>query len=259
MYLENYTVSQLAEISGVSVRTLHLYDELNLLKPSARTDAGYRLYGETELLRLQQILLYRQFDFSLAAIRQILNNPDFDLIQALENQKSAFQNRLSQVSELLQTIDNTIHHLKTQGIMSNLEFLYKGIPKETADAWQKEAAEKWGDQVTRATEHLAAKSRPQIEQLKEEAAAVGAQLFELRDREPADPKIQEQIARHYQVIRAFWGTTGANDLQAEAYAGLGQLYVSDERYLMQDGVPQPDFARFMSEAMAHFAQTRLTP
>lgn len=253
----NYTVSQLAELSGVSVRTLHLYDELNLLKPSARTAAGYRLYGEAELLRLQQILLYRQLDFSLADIREILDDPHFDLIRALEQQKTAFQQRLMQLSELLETIDQTIHYLQAQGIMTNLEFLYQGIPKETADAWQKQAAATWKEEYQRSIEHLSASGRPQVEQLKQELVEVGQRLFSLRALPPSDAAVQDQIARHYFVIRGFWGTAGSKDLQAEAYAGLGQLYVADDRYLMQEGVAQPEFARFMSEAMAYFAKTQL--
>jgi len=141
--------------------------------------------------------------------------------------------------------------------MTNLEFLYQGIPKETAEAWQKQAADTWKEDYQRSVEHLSASGRPQIEQLKQELVEVGQRLFSLRDFPPTDAAVQDQITRHYFVIRGFWGTAGSKDLQAEAYAGLGQLYVADDRYLMQDGAPQPEFARFMSEAMAYFAKTQL--
>ncbi len=120
MNSKNYSVSQLAQLSGVSVRTLHLYDDIGLLKPLSRTEAGYRLYGESELLRLQQILLYRQLNFPLAEIRRILDDANFDLIQALETQKRAFQVKQTDLEQLLTTIDQTIHHLKKEGHMSNL-------------------------------------------------------------------------------------------------------------------------------------------
>lgn len=255
---QQYTVGQLARISGVSVRSLHLYDEIGLLRPMERTAAGYRLYGTAELLRLQQILLYRQLDFPLLEIGQILDQPGFDLIRALEMQKGAFQTRRESLDVLLQTIDQTIHYLKSQGMMSNLEFLYQGIPKETAEAWRHEAAGKWGEDAVRTSEqHLQSLGRPHLEQLKKDAADIGAQLFALRDHHPADPAVQMQIGRHYANIRAFWGTTGSKDLQGAAYAGLGELYIADERYLMRDGVPQPEFARFMSQAMAVFASQSL--
>ncbi|MBA4145294.1 MAG: MerR family transcriptional regulator, partial [Cytophaga sp.] len=85
----SYSVKELSEIAGVSVRTLHLYDEIGLLKPSTRTEARYRLYGENELLRLQQILFYKELGISLEEIRSILDDPEFDLLQALESHKVA--------------------------------------------------------------------------------------------------------------------------------------------------------------------------
>lgn len=245
-------------MSGVSVRTLRLYDELDLLKPFARTDAGYRLYGETALLRLQQILLYKELDFPLAEIKRLLDDPMFDMLAALEAQKKALLERQSQWQAIIETIDKTIHHLKNQGIMSNLEFLYKGIPKETAEAWRTEAAGKWGEAViSKSEKHLEKLGKPGIEALKKEAEEVGKNLFDLHLNDPADPLVQSQIGRHYSIIRAFWGTTGATDLQADAYAGLGKLYVADDRYLSREGKPQPEFAAFMCEAMAFFAEKSL--
>jgi len=86
---DNYSVKQLAKLAGVSVRTLHLYDQLGLLKPSIRTENRYRRYGETELLRLQQILFYKVLDFPLKEIGPILDDPDFDLLKALEDHKQS--------------------------------------------------------------------------------------------------------------------------------------------------------------------------
>jgi DNA-binding transcriptional MerR regulator len=255
---QQFTVSLLAKMSGVSVRTLHVYDEIGLLKPLSRTEAGYRVYGEAELLRLQQILLYKELDFPLAEIRRLLDDPSFDLMTALEEQKKAFRQRQQELAELLDTIDETIHHLKKQGIMSNLEFLYKGIPKETAEAWRKEAAGKWGeDAVSTSEKHLTSLGKPGIEKLKKEMEEVGKRLYDLRQNDPADPLVQAQIAQHYAIIRGFWGTAGSADLQAEAYAGLGELYVADDRYMSWKGETQPEFAAFMCKAMEYFAERSL--
>ncbi|MCC6724389.1 MAG: MerR family transcriptional regulator [Saprospiraceae bacterium] len=248
------TVSQLSKISGVSVRTLHLYDELGLLKPCSRSEAGYRYYGELEMQRLQQVLMYRELGFPLAEIKRLLDDPS----KALEMQKAAFQERQRELDTLLETIDETIHYLKTKGIMSNLEFLYKGIPKETAKTWRKEAAEKWGeDTVQKSEEHLSDLSRASIEALKQESELVGKLLFDLRFNDATEPLVQSLIARHYAVIRGFWGTSGSADLQADAYAGLGDLYVADERYLSQNGQSQPEFAAFMQRAMKYFVERSL--
>jgi DNA-binding transcriptional MerR regulator len=116
------------------VRTLHLYDQLNLLKPSIRTSVGYRKYGEPELLRLQQILFYRELDFPLKEIGPILDNPNFNLVKALEGHKAALTTRRDRLTTLMHTVDNTITNLKNK-TMNNYEQLYEGMPKEQAAAW----------------------------------------------------------------------------------------------------------------------------
>jgi DNA-binding transcriptional MerR regulator len=85
--VKTYTVSQLANLAGVSIRTLHHYDYIGLLEPPARTTAGYRLYGETELLRLQQILFFKELDLPLSEVRSILDDPGFDQVQALQEHR----------------------------------------------------------------------------------------------------------------------------------------------------------------------------
>ena len=101
-----YTVCRLARMAGCSVLTLlHHYDQLGLLKPSTRTAAGYRLYGEQELLRLQQILFFKELDFPLSEIQAVLDDPDFDQVQALENHRRLLQQRADRLTGLLQTID----------------------------------------------------------------------------------------------------------------------------------------------------------
>jgi DNA-binding transcriptional MerR regulator len=107
-----YTVKQLADLAGVSVRTLHYYDQIGLLTPSAVGQNGYRYYGEDAVLRLQQVMFYRELDFPLAKIQAILNEPEFDLLVALQSHKRLLQQRLGRLSDLIQTIDRTVLHLK---------------------------------------------------------------------------------------------------------------------------------------------------
>ncbi|MCE7061321.1 MerR family transcriptional regulator [Dyadobacter sp. CY343] len=252
-----YSVKKLARLAGVSVRTLHLYDRMGLLKPSVRTEARYRMYGEKELLRLQQILFYKELDFALQEILQILNDPDFDLLQALESHKSALKVREERIANLLVTVEKTIVNLKN-GAMMNHEELYAGLPREKAEAYRKEAAEKWGPEVVEnAEKELGKLSKAEIADLMEESRQLTERLAALSHENPQGKLVQTEIAKHYAIIRRFWGSTRLADRQAEAYAGLGQLYVDDQRYTLIDGQPNPEFAVFMRDAMRYFAEQNL--
>lgn len=256
--MENYSVKKLSGLAGISVRTLHLYDRIGLLKPSVRTPAGYRLYGEPELLRLQQILFYRELDFTLREIGAILDHPDFDLIAALENHKAALSIRKERLNILLDTIDKTINKIKNNTKMKHRE-LYEGLPTEKAEAWRKEAMDNYGKEaVERSEASLAGMTKENFAKLKEENLRISEKLFSMTNEDPESETVQEQIAQHYVIIRKLWGTHGDSDKQAEAYAGLGEVYVGDERYMIAMGKHDPQFARFMSSAMHHYAKTKLT-
>jgi DNA-binding transcriptional MerR regulator len=257
MINNTYSVKQLAQLAGVSVRTLHLYDQCDLLKPAGRTDAGYRKYDESALLRLQQILFYKELDLPLKAIAVILDNPGFDLQKALEGHKAAIQERRNRLNTLLKTIDKTIAHLKHQ-TMSAFEELYEGLPKEQAMAWRDEAITQWGAETVLRAEHaLKELSETDLERLKTQQVLIMKHLKALSGADPHSEAVQEQIARHYANIRSFWGIAGPTDLRADIYRGLSELYVTDERYLGSDGHADHDFAAFMRKAMTCFADRKL--
>src|SRR5688500_8662753 len=107
-----YTVKQVAGISGVSVRTLHFYDEVGLLKPAFHGANGYRYYEEAQLLALQQILFYRELGFELRQIQQVLKREDFERVAALESHRKVLRKNLDRTRQLIETIDKTIEHLK---------------------------------------------------------------------------------------------------------------------------------------------------
>src|SRR4051794_9727174 len=114
-----YTVKQLAGLSGVSIRTLHHYDDTGLLKPDARSQAGYRLYGETELLRLQQILFFRMLGLPLREIHKLLDAPDFDTLEALTQHRAALVQRGQELETMLATVDKTIKKLKGEIMLTD--------------------------------------------------------------------------------------------------------------------------------------------
>src|SRR6185503_16555024 len=210
----NYAVKQLAKLSGVSVRTLHHYDRIGLLKPSERTMSRYRQYGEKELLRLQQILFYKELDFPLKEIRQILDGPDFELITALEGHRTALAAKRKRLDTLMETIKKTVNHFKNK-TMQNYEELYEGLPREQAAAWRNEAIEKWGEEaVVRSEKALLEMPKLNIEALKADQKAIRQALQSLVNENPESDVVQEQIARHYANIRSFWGVSDPTDLRA---------------------------------------------
>lgn len=257
--MKTYGVKEISQISGVTIRTLHHYDKIGLLKPLNRTEAGYRFYGEAELLRLQQILFYRELDFPLREIGELLDDPEFDLVKALTAHKIALQVRQERISTLLDTIDHTISHLQTNQTMSKPEKLYEGLPKEMGTTYRDQAIDKYGkDVVERSEKALLKRGKAGIKQLKEEFDQINDALFAIQNQSPQSEAVQALIDRHYAIIRAFWGTSDMEDKQAEAYAGLGQLYVHDGRYMARDGQAQPEFAQFLQEAMEYFAEHQLS-
>src|SRR5688572_20604833 len=125
-----YTVKKLATMSGVSVRTLHFYDEAGLLKPDRVGANGYRFYEEEQVLTLQQILFYRELGFELKQIKRILGRSDFDKIAALESHRKILRKNMARTRELIVTIDKTIEHLKGTKKMKSQEMFAGFDPKQ---------------------------------------------------------------------------------------------------------------------------------
>src|SRR5215470_11972718 len=127
-----YTVKQVARMSGVSVRTLHFYDEVGLLKPAYYGANGYRFYKEPQLLTLQQILFYRELGFELKQIKRILGRADFEKIAALQSHRKDLRKNLTRTQTLIRTIDKTIEHLKGKKKMKSQEMFVGFDPEQQA-------------------------------------------------------------------------------------------------------------------------------
>lgn len=255
--MEKYSVKKLSKLAGISARTLHYYDQIGLLKPLIRTEAMYRFYGKKELLRLQQILFYKELDFSLKEICEIMDNPEFDLLVALSNHKVELKKRQNRIETLIDTIDKTIFN-KNKKTMLKPEELYVGLSKETAETYRAEAIKKYGKEAVMTSEKSLLKlTKEQIVDLREEQLEITNQLFSLMDESYESEKVQSVIAKHYVVTRKFWGTHNSTDSQSEQYSGLGKLFTTDERFTEIDGNPQPEFAKFMNYAMSYFAKNNL--
>jgi|MDTD01.1.fsa_nt_gb DNA-binding transcriptional MerR regulator len=253
--MEQYTVKKLSKIAGISVRTLHHYDEIGLLKPSIRTDASYRLYGHKELVRLQQILFYKELDFPLRTIQELLNHPSFDNLQALQNHRKALIERKNRLATLLKTIDNTILTLKGEQKMLTNDELYAGFSKNTAQTIRQEAIEKYGVETVQTTENnLRKMDKAQFEALKKEGEDIATAIAQLMHLAPSDEKVQEQIHRHHLHIVQMWGGAVEKSKVLETYKGLADLYVQDNRFYADIKM---GFNSFISQAMLHYVNTKL--
>lgn len=251
---DNYTVKQLAALAGVSVRTLHYYDQVGLLVPSVRTEANYRLYGEAELLRLQQILFYKELGLSIQQIGDVLNDPEFDVLTSLEEHRIAMLQKQEQLSVLLNTIDKTIRKLKGKIMLTNEE-LYTGFTKEQVELIRNEAMNKYGGDAVRKSENSLKKlTKEDIAALSRERKDIHRQLFALMGQPVADAAVQEQIERHYQLTRTFWGTKGDGDPQQEAYSGLADLFLADKRFTEINGRHDKAFTSFLADAMKYYSK-----
>ena len=250
--VKTYTVSQLARMAGVSVRTLHHYDHIELLVPSSRSEAGYRLYGERDLLRLQQILFFRELDFPLGEIRAILDDPAFDPVEALESHRRLLQEQVERLTRLLATIDRTIDRLEERDMGLTDQELYEGFTDEQAERYTREARERYGADVVEATEKRLRKlSKAQWQGVKKEGEEIARALAELADRPAGDAEVQALIARHHRWIETFY------DAPADLYRGLGEMYAENDEFRAFYDRFRPGLADQLKAAMAYYAEHNL--
>ncbi len=252
-----YTVKELAQLSGVSVRTLHFYDEIGLLKPAYCGDNGYRYYEEEQLLLLQQILFYRELGFELKQIQVIVARSDFDKVTALRAHKAVLLKDKERMQELLETVDKTIDKLTKGSVMEN-KALFTGFSNEKQAEYEKYLVEKYGAQAEKnialAKENGAKMSAQEIEAFKKTADDIFAQLLVCLDEklDPASAVVQDQVRRHYEWIKLSW-TPGR-----EEYRLLGQLYLEHPGFKKFYDDVHPEYAQFLADAMAIFAERELS-
>ena len=252
--MKRYTVSQLARMAGVTVRTLHHYDQIGLLPPAGRTEsesgryAGYRLYGEAELLRLQQILFFRELDVPLAEVRQILDDPDFDQVAALEHHRGMLHGRMERLGRLLKTIDRTIDRLVEDDVTLTDEELYEGFSTEQIERYKREAREMYDLELVEESERrVKGMSRGEWKAVQAEGQAVTTGIAALMDRDPGDAEVQVVVARHHAWIETFYACS------AEIYRGLAQLYVEHPEFRAFYEKVKPGLADYLSAAMLIYA------
>ncbi len=244
-----HTVKALSDLAGVSVRTLHHYDQIGLLKLQQRSRAGHRLYGQNELLRLQQILFFKELDFPLPEIRRILETPDFDLSEALRFHREKLSERANRLQTLLLTIDSTMNQFKQNQPLSH-DQLYAGFDSaEQGKAYRKEASQRWGEDRVKQSEARVRKLTPQQwKAVQDEAEAIYEEIASLMHLDPSDAQVQAAVAKHYSHLKHFY------EPSPQMYAGLADLYFQDERFTAFFEKIKPGLAAFMSQAMKVYAE-----
>lgn len=251
-----YTVKALADLAGVTPRTLRWYDREGLLKPLRVTEAGYRIYGPRQVDRLQDILFYRELGLELREIRAILNDPHFDRLAALQSHLAALETRRARLDALILTVQNTITETQGGTKMSDhekFEAFKRRAVEENEAQYGREIREKYGDAVI---DH----SNARVLALKEEDYhqwnALGEEIraalaTAVQNGEAPD----SQAGQHIAVLHRRWLSFSWEDYTPQAHAGLARMYTDDPRFTAYYDRDTPGCAAFLRDAiLAYTAQ-----
>ncbi len=244
-----YSVKGLAKLSGVSVRTLHFYDEIGLLKPAYHGENGYRVYEQPQLLMLQQILFFKELGFTLTEVERLITAANFDKVETLKSHRAILERNIEHTHALIKTIDNTILNLEGGTEMKAKE-MYLGFDKEK----QAEYEQYW---VENGGKRLVTESRKNTNGWKKKDYDIVGEEFERLDhaltsairanQKPEEQAVQEIVRQHYALIKRFYHPT------KEIYTGLGQMYVENPDFRKRYDNFHPRQAQFWRDAMRIFA------
>ncbi|MRG87335.1 MerR family transcriptional regulator [Salinibacillus xinjiangensis] len=239
-------VKEVAELVGISVRTLHHYDSIGLLSPEKTTDAGYRIYSEQDLETLQQILFFKELGFPLKKIKEIIESPSFDREEALALHRQMLMDKREQLDQMISTIDKTIKHMKGETQMSNQE-RFKGFDF-SHNPYEQEARELWGDKaVNDSNTKIEKMSKSEQKALGEKFDEIYKELAAIRHLAPDSEAAQKGIKVWFDYLNEI------GHYSLDAFKGLGQMYVDDERFTKNIDQYGEGLAVFMRDAMAVFA------
>ena len=240
-----YTIKQVADMAGVSVRTLHHYDQFGLLKPSAVGENGYRYYDRENLLQLQHILMLRELDFPLMEIKKLVDHKA-DRVGAYEEHRRQLMARQVKLARMIQTLDDTIAMMKGYKQMDDQDLLADFSDEKLAE-YQEEAKQRWGN--TEAWRQSQGKwerlTKDQQEDMKLAQINLQKRFAQAMETgKPVDsPEVQELIKEHRAGINFFY------DCSNDMYAGLANMYVADPRFAHNYDRFAPGLAEFVRQAM----------
>ncbi|KAF0824160.1 MerR family transcriptional regulator [Cytobacillus firmus] len=244
-----YTVQKLAQLAGVSSRTLRYYDEIGILKPARTNSSGYRIYGQKEVDRLQQILFYRELGISLDQIKEIITAHAFDAADALKEHREKLLEKRKQLDLLITNVEKTIASAEGRTTMSDKE-KFEGFKKKMIEDNEKqygnEIREKYGEEtVEKSNAKLMNMTREEHEAVVKLAEEINSTLEQAMEKgDPAGELAQKAAGLHKQWITYYW-----SEYSKEAHAGLAEMYVADERFKAYYDKVRPGAAEFLRDAI----------
>ncbi|MEO4051823.1 MerR family transcriptional regulator [Solibacillus sp. CAU 1738] len=248
-------INELAKISGVSTRTLRYYDEIGLLSPAGKNDAGYRIYTTKEIDLLQQILFYRALGLKLDNIKEIIYAPNFELVGALKEHREQLLSKRTMLEELLVTVEKTIYAIEEETYMSNEE-KFKGFKEElirdNEAKYGEEIREHYGEESVKASY---GKIRSLTEQQYEALQQLERQMFErLREAmelgNAASETAYEVAEMHKRWLSFYWAK-----YTKEAHAGIAEMYIADERFTTYyDERVQKGATQFLHDCIVNYTK-----
>ena len=242
------TVGEIALLTGVTVRTLHHYDEIGLVRPDRHSDNGYRLYGSREIERLQEVLLFRELGLGLEEIRQIVSDSGYQRLTALERHRRMIESKANHLLGMIDAIDATIAAERNGTTMTNKDML--GVFGDfNPDDFEDEAKEAWGDTdaYRESAQRTARYTKQDWEQMKREDAEINSALAALMESGTlADsPEAMDLAERHRSHLSKWF-----YECTPEIHAGLGQVYIADSRFTENIDRTTPGLAAYLSAAIA---------
>jgi MerR family transcriptional regulator, thiopeptide resistance regulator len=250
-----WTIGEAAGLSKVSVRTLHHYDEIGLLAPSARSEAGYRLYDAGDLERLHQILLFRELGFALPDIRQIMLDPTFDRAEALRAQRSLLAEKARRTTEMLAAIDAALASTERGAMMTDQERaemfgeLFDGF---NPDEYEAEVQERWGDTdaYKQSAERTKRYGKAEWEQIKAETEATDRAFVALMEADvPSDSSEAMALAEEKRQHISKW----FYDCPLDFYVNMAAIWVNDPRFTKNIDKAKPGLAAYQYAAVLALA------
>jgi len=239
-----FTVKQLSKLAGVTPRTLHHYDAIGLLKPSRVGDNGYRYYGDESLLRLQQILFYRELGIPLEDIKKIIGRRDFDVLGALRSHKEALKKQVRRLNRLISTVDNTINHLKGNNAMSDKAY-FEGFSEEEQEKYAAEAEQLYDPETVRESNRKwKAFPAAKKEAILAEGRAIYTDMTAAMPKGAASREVQAIVERWRRHMDYFWTPT------LDQLLPLANGYNDDPRFKANFAKMHPELAEFMREAVS---------
>lgn len=244
-----YTVQKLGSLAGISTRTLRYYDEIGILKPARINSSGYRIYGQVEVDRLQQILFYRELGVSLDSIKDIVTAPSFDGAKALREHREKLLEKRIQLDLLIANVDKTIALTEGRIKMKDKE-KFEGFKQKMIDDNEKKYGEeirkKYGkDTIERSNEKLKNMTQEEYDEVTSLAEQVIVTLSEaFKNGDPSSELAQKAAELHKTWLTYYW-----SEYSKEAHAGLAQMYVDDERFRAYYDEKQPGTAAFLRDAI----------